>query len=704
MNAGNSLSRSIRLALLPCLAVAGALPATAIAQTALEEIVVTARKQAESIQSVPVAITAVSAETIKDLGIKDLADISKITAGLIFDNEFSRAGNRPVIRGQGNIQGSSGVSYFIDGVYISGSIAAYDLNDVERIEIIKGPQSALYGRNTYSGAINIITKSPGDELSGDVKVEAAEDDQFEVSGTLRGPIIDGKVAGGITARYYTLGGAFNNTFDNTPIGKQESRSVSGVLQFTPTDALDIRLRAYYSELEDGQPPIFSTDPDDNNCFFDNGSLYAGAGRYYCGVIKALPINSDWRVQAPDAVQANDDMNTSLNIRWKVNDRLTVASVTGYNDTEETFITEADYGPTAFQAAAFFGFPVVAGPPPWTFFVSGNMIDFTFASNIKTKDISEELRFEYDGDRVDFIVGGYYFDQEETNRDVRELPPGAAGIAVANFSARRAEQTAWCTASPTCVFITPLFGPTIVVPRNVTSYDITNTAVFGLVSFDVTDAVNITAEARYQEEKIHQHVVLQNLGSAPNPADPVEAKATYDSFLPRVTVDWQLTPDNMVYALYAEGTKPGGFNSATAIQAGLPNYEEEEVQSIEFGSKNVMADGQLVLNLALYFNQIDGYQLTQNARNNQGNTTSAIINAGDAEVLGGEVEISYRPAAVKGLAFTLNYAYNDSEFVRGEDENQGLLEDIADDGLNNCSLGKQVESVACSMTNMKFGSI
>ena len=173
----------------------------------------------------------------------------------------------------------------------------------------------------------------------------------------------------------------------------------------------------------------------------------------------------------------------------------------------------------------------------------------------------------------------------------------------------------------------------------------NTAIFGLVSFQLTDSFSITAEARYQEEDIEQNVVLQSLGSPPT--GTVQAKETYDAFLPRVTLDWQFNPDHMVYALYAEGTKPGGFNSATAIQAGLPSYDEEDVESIEIGSKNVFADGQVVLNIAAYFNQISGYQLTQNARNNLGNTTSATVNAGDADVVGAEVEFSYRPATVEG---------------------------------------------------------
>jgi iron complex outermembrane receptor protein len=697
------LKSAIRLALLPALAtVTGLAGAPALAQqtTLLEEVIVTARKTAENIQSVPVAITAIGAGTIEDLGLKDLADISKLTAGLVFDNEFSRTGNRPVIRGQANIQGASGVSYFIDGVYISGSIAAYDLNDVERIEVVKGPQSALYGRNTYSGAINIVTKSPGDAVSGNLKLEVAEDDQYEVAATIRGPISD-RVAGSLTARYYSLDGAFQNTFDNTPIGEQESTSVSGVLQFTPTDALDIRLRAYYSELEDGQPPIFATAADENNCYFDNGSLYRGAGRYYCGVIKPHPIDSDWRIQAPDAVQANDDLQTSLNIRWDLNDNWALTSVTGYNDSEETFITEADYSDTAFQTAVFARFPIGGTFPNFTYGFINAVTDFTFASNVQTDDISQELRFEFDGDRVDFLIGGYYFDQTIKDRSIRELPPGAQAIATANFLDRYAQEQAICAANPFCAFTVPIGSTAIAVSRDINTRDITNQAVFGLVSFDVTDSFSITAEARYQEEDIEQVVILQNLGATTS--ETVKAKASFDSFTPRVTLDWQVSDNSMLYALYAEGTKPGGFNSATAIKAGLPSYDEEDVTSYEIGAKNVLADGQLVVNLALYFNEITGYQLTQNARAGT-NTTSAILNAGDAEVMGAEIEVSYRPAAVEGLAFTFNYAYSDPEFTKAVDENQGLLNDVDDDGLNNCSLGLQQPDLPCSSTNMLFGSI
>ena len=698
------LRTAIRWALLPAVAAAtGLAPPAVLAQESssllLEEIIVTARKQEENIQEVPLAITAIGAGTIERLGLQSLSDISKLTAGLVFDDEFNRVGNRPVIRGQANILGNSGVAYFIDGVYIPGSIAAYDLNDVQRIEIVKGPQSALYGRNTYSGAINMITKSPGDIASGNLKLEAVEDDQYEIAASIRGPLVVGKLGGGLTARYYESGGAFQNTFDNTSIGEQKSASVSGVLEFTPTDSLQIRARAYYAELDDGQPPLFSTAANDNNCFFDNGALYRGNGRYYCGVIKPRPINSDWRIQAPDAQQNNEDLQTSLSMRWDISEQWSLTSITGYNDSKETFIVEADYAPTSFQTVVFARFPIAGAPPNFTYGYAGAMVDFTFANKAAIDDISQELRLEFEGERFRAVLGGYYFDQDSETRSVRELPPGAQQTADANFNARRQQELAICVANPICAFTVPLFTSTIVVPRDVNSLEIRNQAVFGLVSFDVSDTVSLTLEGRYQEERISQVATSQDLGDTTG--DVTTSRATFDSFSPRATINWRWSDNSMLYALYAEGTKPGGFNSVTAIEAGLPTFEEEEVESIEIGSKNVLADGQLLANVALYFNKITGYQLTQNARSN-GNTTSATVNAGEAEVYGGELELSYRPAAIDGLAISLNYAYTNPEFTKGFDEQEGVLNDVADDGLVNCSTGDQFPEVAGCQS--LFGSL
>ena len=662
---------------------------TAFAQTpgsaaTLDEIVVLARKRSESIQEVPVAVTAVSASQIQAMDLQGLEDISKLTAGLVFDNEFGRDSNRPVIRGQANILGDSGVSYFIDGVYIEGSIADYDLNDVERIEIVKGPQSALYGRNTYSGAINIITKSPGDAPSADVRVTASEDGELEISAAVRGPLLDDRLSGGLAYRRYELDGAWTNEFDGSDIGVQESESVSGVLAFTPTDSLNVRLRAYYNSLDDGQPALFHQSALDNNCFADNGSLYNGLGRYYCGTIMPGSVNTDYSLQVPGARDEVESLQTSLSINYDINDAWSFTSISGYNKEDDLSLTDGDYQPTRFQTANFtpnlFPAPFIS---PVAFAFAGSVVDFTFAGFQEYQDFSQELRFQFEGDRFSALFGAYYLDAQSDSWDVRTLPPGAQDTIDANLDAETARlQTDVCGPNPGCFFVVPFVGP-LDVPRDRSETDIENIALFGLVEFQVSDAVGVTLEARYQEEKISRLGVIQNLGG---PVElEVNASETFSSFSPRGTVQWDLSDDNMLYGVIATGTKPGGFNGTVAIEAGVPTFEEEDVTSFELGSKNVFADGSVTANFALFFNQIEGYQLTQNVRSGA-NTQSATVNAGDADIFGFEAEVAARPSSVDGLTLTFNYAYTDSEFTKGFDQNQGVLDDVADDGLVNCSLG------------------
>ena len=243
----------------------------------------------------------------------------------------------------------------------------------------------------------------------------------------------------------------------------------------------------------------------------------------------------------------------------------------------------------------------------------------------------------------------------------------------------------CDNNPICGSMTPFFGPTVEVPRDVADENITNMAIFAMADFDLSDATGLRVEARWAEEEIERVSTLQVLGGPVD--DVVSAEATFTSFNPRITLDHQIDDNHMVYAVFAQGNKPGGFNSPVAIRAGLPKFEEEEVDSFEVGSKNVAMDGQLVTNVAIFFNQIDGYQLTQNARAGQ-STTSATVNAGDAEVFGAELEMRYAPAAIEGLSITANYAYTDAEFVKGKDENLGLLLDVGQNGLVDCSLGDE----------------
>ncbi|MFN3864239.1 MAG: TonB-dependent receptor [Erythrobacter sp.] len=662
---------------------------------ASNEIIVTARKTEEKLQEAPLAVAVVTAEGIDRLGFNSVTDLTRSTAGLVFDESFGRDSNRPVIRGQANILGDSGVAFFIDGIYFNGSIADYDIDSIQQIEVVKGPQSALYGRNTYSGAINIITKNPTDRWRGRLQADISEGMAYDISGSVSGPLTQGLglIVGG---RYFKNEGFFTNQFDGTPIGEQETGSAFAMLKYDDGGALRVSLRGNYTRTRDGQPAIFATNANDNNCLFDNGGLYRGRGRYFCGVIRPQPVSSDYSEQFEGEFVGNaiDTWNVGLNIAIDLTDNLTLTSLTGYNDREAVQRTDGDYSPNRFQGVIFAGFPL--GAPPAFFGFASSQTDFSFSNQSERSDWQQELRLQYTTDRARFLIGGFYWEQDGSSTDNRVLPPGAQAEANANMLAAR---LAFCAQNPLCRAPAP-FPPfnalgSLTESRNNSKDEIRNMAVFGSVSFELADGFSISAEGRYQEERIRT-VAQTATVAAGNIGLPVSAEKTFREFLPRVTLDYQVSPDNLLYAVYAEGQKPGGFNGPAAIAVGRGTFGAEDVKSYEIGSKNTFLDGALQVNLALFRNTIEGYQLTQPVQiggpndplnpNLAPQLVSAINNAGDVRITGLELEVLARPSPE--LTLTANYAYAHSRFRNGFDENQGVLNDVADDGLVNCSTGDQ----------------
>ncbi len=184
----------------------------AYAQDNDDEIVVTARRQTETLIEVPVAVSAFNEAAIDDLGLRSVDDVARFTAGLSFSQAFGRTTERPVIRGAANILAGvqfgveSGTAYYIDGVYYSGDLQALDTRGLERVEVTKGAQSALYGRNSYAGAINFVTKRPSKEdgFGGSLEALAAEDGEFEVYGRMANSFADGRLGASISGRFYDM--------------------------------------------------------------------------------------------------------------------------------------------------------------------------------------------------------------------------------------------------------------------------------------------------------------------------------------------------------------------------------------------------------------------------------------------------------------------------------------------------------------------
>jgi iron complex outermembrane recepter protein len=683
------------------LAVTALVPATAFAQVAPADnngnadIIVTARKFEEKLQNAPTSISVATSQSIDRLGLNSVADIARTTPGLVLDSSLGRSGgDRPVIRGQANINGFSGVAYFIDGIYYTGSLSDFDPYNIERMEVVLGPQSALYGRNTYSGAINLVTKQPGETWSGRVQADIRENGRYDLTGTVSGPL-GGGFGVLLSGRYYDNRGEFINAYDRTRLGKQRTASASGTLKFDDGGPFRSTIRANYSSTSDGQAATFGTSTYENNCFFDRGTAYRGQGRYFCGVIQPRAVTSDWRRQFTDPNSVGtrfDVLNVAVRMDYDLTDNLTLTSLTGYNSRETNVKTDGDYTGLHFQQGVFGS--ILAGGT-LSLINAGAATDFTNSTNGYVRDASEEVRLQYTSDRVRILAGGYYFRQTDRNNVDRALPADALDQAKAAVIVQ-AQQ--FCNATPGCLRIaaTPFTTPISIsaADRTVTFVTTRNLAAFGSVDFKFTDNLSLNLEGRYAEEKVTQDTQPYAVGQTPPAFATVSA--TFTRFTPRATLSWQATPNHLFYTTYAEGSKPGGFNGALAISAGVPTYAPETSRTFEFGTKNTFLDGKLTANLSLYHTDIAGYQLTQaitvtNPTTNQLTQTSIIRNAGNARINGFEFSLILKP--VRAITVTANYAMADSRFKTGTDQVYGLLLDVADDGLVNCSTGNQFPTLA-----------
>lgn len=620
--------------------------AAEVGAQAIEEIVVTARKKEESLQDAPVAVTALTADTLRERNLFNVDDIARFTPGLSFSQAFGRSSDRPVIRGQSNVLANvqfgveSGVAYFVDGIYYPSTIQSLDFNLIERIEVIKGPQSALYGRNTYAGAINFITRDPSQDFSGQAKLRYAEHDEHEAVLTLSGPIIPDVLGAAISLQDYAYGGEYTNTITGEEIGDEETRSITGIVTYNPTDNLRFRARVGYSEDDDGPLALFLQGAAENNClpgfrsaaFRLGGTLNGTPGgsnqnQYFCGEIAPAPValntdtglNGEFDGTAFDGIE-REQWLAGLTAEWDVDDSLTLIYAGGYREEDEKFGTDSDHS----DANIFFG-------PP-------GVVEALFANT--NRDIirseSHELRLEGDYDRLHWLFGLYYYDQTNKTFDIT-FQSGEDGLPLGSANSNTAT--------------------------------IEDKAVFGLVTYDFTDALSGTLEMRYQEEE-------KSLTEFAGPGLPPDFSdsTTFDDFTPRLTIDYQSDEDTLLYGSFSQGVKPGGFNGENGVTVGQPTYSTEESDNFEIGLKRTWRGGQLQTNASLYYIDATDVQLTTAipAQGGQsgGAVTSIATNQGEGEILGLELMVTYLPTEYLMLEGT--YAYTDAEFTSGCDQDQWIL--------------------------------
>ena len=602
--------------LVPALAGAAVALCGVPAHTAeLEEIVVTARKQEERLQDVPLAVAAFTSEQLTERGARDIYDVSRFTPGFSIDktNRYGVQGgvSRPVIRGMSNILGEGNAQVFIDGIPYSDSVLSFPFDIVERVEVIKGPQAALFGRSTFSGAINLITKKGGNEAENVASARLAEYGDTEVNLLSRGPLVDDRLYYMVHGRYYTMDGMYRNTLDNDRIGGEQSTNFNASLEWRPTDGISAILSGGYTRDRDDIAAITLQERFANNCYLNV------ARQYYCGEVQeAREATLDRAgLQGTEGLH-RDSTRLSLQLSFDLPAGLTLVSNSGL------FSTEMEYGyDSTYQGATAFDITTVPNAPGYV----RTATDPVRTGGVMRNEITDrdewstELRLESDrAARFRYMVGAYYYE-----------------------SRRSLEERHFATA------------PTVFSGET----RIDNMALFGSIGFDITDRWEATAELRYAEDTVG------NYNAIARPTGPL-IENTFDSVSPRVTTTYKFTPENMIYANVAKGNKPGVINPDPRFPPEVRFADEEESWNYEVGTKNRLFDGRVMANLALYYIDWKEQQITTAFTFPTGGTQSYIRNAGATEIKGAELELE--AAITNSFTAGLTYSLTDAKFTELSD--------------------------------------
>lgn len=492
------------------------LPSSAIAQDSEYEdvIVVTGQFRDQTLQSVPSAVTAFTAETIEDAGIRTTEDFIGLTPNLTFDDSFTYLNSFVVIRGVTQVNNAdSPVAIIIDGVPQNNQKQfKQSLFDIEQIEVLKGPQGSLYGRNAIGGAINIVTKQPTNELEGFVGGGISNGTGYRAEAGLSGPIVEDKVLFRVGGSYSETDGLIENILLNEDVDNvAHDYSIRGKLTILPADNVSIDLRASFNDFEAGS----SYDTIVNNTantaavpLFRNG-----------GPNDVFSPTSDYPgVTKGDVTDLSGKIDVDLPFA-------TATYILGYTDLVEDYKADLDFSNPANPSGIFGGF------------------NLGQAQDLDVELLSHELRFvSPDEDAFRWIAGAYYL---ETKRDLQTRV-----IVDLDNSAEQFDNAA------------------LTLVNRTESNDNDAWALFGQVEIDLSDRATLQVGGRYDEDTRNQ-VDPSTAGS--------ERSKSFNSFQPKVTLSYDLNDDVMGYATYSTGFRSGGFNALGVILADfedetLTNFE------------------------------------------------------------------------------------------------------------------------------------
>lgn len=633
-------------------------------EVVLEEITVTAQRREQNLMDVPMSITAWSGELLEVSGIDNITLVADITPGLVASSQNSVTGAMNFfIRGIGsNAGGDPAVGYYVDEIYVgSGNAFNTSFIDLERVEILKGPQGTLWGRNTTGGAINLVSKRPSKDPSAEVFVEVADHNtqRFGIAGTAA---LSDTVSGRLTAYRGERDSFTQNSLSTRTDRTEDSASARAQLRFEPSEQLTVDFLYGYQK------------DDAKNLFLLPVTNLPGSAAEFVSSYFGIPPNENlFEIKLDEQPTSEyEAAELRLDVVFDISEQYRLRWLTGHNKIEADRRSDFD----------------------------GNFLEMLHATNVtEDKFMSSELQLQYTGDRVDWTAGLYYFDSESDqfiqqdgdtdffvmascSTENYQFTPDAATCPLVNlFYTLNVPDIFFGTipnfALPSLPYVTENFlgrapnatdfGPNGVNPlaqfglfpnliletgteliggygnlfdtgliTNQTSVsEVESLAVYAEANWKMSDAVTLTLGARYTEDE--KKLTRELLGTLFSPAAPaLAATDSRDKLTPKIGIQWRPNENSMLYGSVTTGFKGAGFAALNNVTGEITKFDEETVVAYEVGYKGTLADGRVRVDASAYFYNYDDMQST-------------------VQFADGPITTNLDEVQVEGLDFTLDWA-------------------------------------------------
>ncbi len=602
----------------------------------IEEVIVTVQKREQTLQDVPVAVSAFEGDALAKMGVGDVRGLVDLTPGFSGKTEDSFI-DAMAIRGIGTndfgIGGDPSVAIFQDGVWAGRNggvqMAFYDL---QRAEVVKGPQSTLFGRNAIAGGINILTNKPSEEFEGHVSATIAEFGEVELVGTVNLPISD-KWAFRGTAYWTEADGWLDNVADGKELGEKEISSTRMALRYMG-DSVDATFQATYEDREQA-PSVYWTPrnglPEDK-------------------------VNTDL---STDGYDRGEIFSIQANINWTISDSLTLESVTAYKTYDFDYLEDYDGRGTKIN---------------------------NYGQQQEVDYYSQEFRLNYDsGSAVSWFVGASAYREDVDATFTNTYDEDALCVAILDTD--EGIDAAGCDTLAFEEYWEDDIDPADIlsnkVETNINELENEGWSLYGDVTWRITDALTMTLGGRYTYDKKDMKIeVLDGGGALGNTFNWefytdgfVQDDDSWSEFTPRFALNYDLNEAVSLYFNVAKGYKSGGYstfgieNDGTyefggLLEEGRPlAFDPEETNSFEVGAKTVLLDGSLHLNAAYFTYDYTDLQLIVFENGSQ-----LVKNLGEAENQGVEVDAHWTPG--EHWEFRGALSWQDSEITEEIEEGDG----------------------------------